>query len=225
MNNGTLGQEMTPESALCSLGRGPCAGVVSACFIELLNKPRCCLAPSHGEFSGVKLHGKGPWGNFSATSCTVHPVGVGCLTGDGTVLGFFGDAGTPCRVARRVGWFSICSGRTRLEQVRLFSQFIALAGEVENPKSCVWAMGLWPWVMQMGRVHLARNPGFSLRCQSLARMTPVESRTGKRAELGTNTSMSHWRREGLYGDALGMWLGWPVRRFWAGGDFSASERG
>lgn len=36
-----------------------------------------------GSFLEVNLHGKEPWGNFSATSCTVQLEGLGCLTGDG----------------------------------------------------------------------------------------------------------------------------------------------
>lgn len=60
----TLGHERMPESALCSPGRGPHAGVVSACFIEPLNKSPHCLAPSHRAFSEVKLHGRGPGATF-----------------------------------------------------------------------------------------------------------------------------------------------------------------
>lgn len=54
---GCLSQHFAPQAGLH-------AGVVSACFIELLNKPPHCLAPSHGVFSEVKLLGRGPGMTF-----------------------------------------------------------------------------------------------------------------------------------------------------------------
>lgn len=89
-SSGTLGHERTPESALCSPGRGPCTGVVSACFIEPLNKPPRCLAPSHEAFSEVKLRGRGPGVTFQP-----HPMRCtrwGLAIGPGMVLRFLGDA-------------------------------------------------------------------------------------------------------------------------------------
>lgn len=54
---GCLSQHCAPQA-------GPHEGVVSACFIELLNKPPHSLAPSHRVFSEVKLLGKGPGMTF-----------------------------------------------------------------------------------------------------------------------------------------------------------------
>lgn len=113
-----------------------------------------------------------------------------------------------------MGWFSIHSGRYRLEQIRLFVQFMALAGELENPRSRDGTMGLW--LLQTSKVHLAGNPAFPLRCLSPARMMSAESWIAKRAELGTNTGTLRWVQEGLYDVGLGVGLGWPVPSFWAG---------
>lgn len=57
---------------------------------------------------------------------------------------------------------------------------MALAGELENPKSRDGATGLW--LLQMGKVHLAGNPAFSLRSQSQVGMRPAENWTAKRSE-------------------------------------------
>lgn len=91
---------------------------------------------------------------------------------------------------------------------------MALAGELEDPRSRDGAMGLW--LLQTRKVHLAGNPAFPLRSLSPAGTMSAESWIAKRAELGTNAGTLRWVQEGLYGGGLGVGLGWPVPSFWAG---------
>lgn len=76
-------------------------------------------------------------------------------------------------------------------------------------------MGAGLWLLQIGKVHLAGNPAFSLTSQSPSGMRPVGRWMVKQAMLGTNTSTEPWVHEGRYGDALNVEIGGPVPSFWA----------